>query len=103
MEELAFILDAIDFVASYGNRFLSLYHFDWVTGDWTFHKNALSHALLAKVSITGLKNGDQSKHSHSLFQTYMNDANRIARYLPEHPRPKCIPDDVDPNLVLFEV
>ena len=35
--EVDFILDAIDFVAEYGYRFLPLYHFDMSTGVWT-HK-----------------------------------------------------------------
>ena len=35
--EVDFILDAIDFVAEHGYRFLPLYHFDMNTGVWT-HK-----------------------------------------------------------------
>ncbi|KAL8143481.1 hypothetical protein V2J09_016513 [Rumex salicifolius] len=30
------ILDGVEFVANYGQRFLPLYHFDWKTGSWTF-------------------------------------------------------------------
>ncbi|VAH43068.1 unnamed protein product [Triticum turgidum subsp. durum] len=32
-EEFKFILSAIEFIATYGHRFLSLYKFDWITGN----------------------------------------------------------------------
>ena len=33
---MEFVLDAIEFVAEHGHRFLPLYHFDWRTGAWNF-------------------------------------------------------------------
>ncbi|KAG0494429.1 hypothetical protein HPP92_005423 [Vanilla planifolia] len=102
-EEFAFILDAIEFIASYGHRFLSLYHLDWMTGDWTINRRALGHHLLRKESLVWLKDGHRKKKSHYWFGSYMKDAQRIARSLPEHPQPVCIPDGVDPNLVLFKI
>ncbi|KAG0494451.1 hypothetical protein HPP92_005445 [Vanilla planifolia] len=102
-EEFAFILDAIEFIASYGHRFLSLYHLDWMTGDWTINRRALGHHLLRKESLVWLKDVHRKKKSHYWFGSYMKDAQRIARSLPEHPQPVCIPDGVDPNLVLFKI
>ncbi|KAG0492306.1 hypothetical protein HPP92_005704 [Vanilla planifolia] len=102
-EEFAFILDAIEFIASYGHRFLSLYHLDWMTGDWTINRRALGHHLLRKESLVWLKDGHRKKKSHSWFGSYMKDAQRIARSLPSILNPVCIPDGVDPNLVLFKI
>ncbi|MFC6618435.1 hypothetical protein [Deinococcus radiophilus] len=34
-EEATFILDAVEFVADYGEQFLAVYDFDWQTGAWT--------------------------------------------------------------------
>ncbi|KAG0492338.1 hypothetical protein HPP92_005736 [Vanilla planifolia] len=81
-EEFAFILDAIEFIASYGHRFLSLYHLDWMTGDWTINRRALGHHLLRKESLVWLKDGHRKKKSHYWFGSYMKDAQRIARSLP---------------------
>ncbi|KAG0494398.1 hypothetical protein HPP92_005392 [Vanilla planifolia] len=102
-EEFAFILDAIEFIASYGHRFLSLYHLDWMTGDWTINRRALGHHLSRKESLVWLKDGHRKKKSHSWFGSYMKDAQRIARSLPSILNPVCIPDGVDPNLVLFKI
>ncbi|KAF8658081.1 hypothetical protein HU200_059546 [Digitaria exilis] len=45
-EEFKFILAAIEFIASYGHRFLSLYKFNWITGDWTFRKQAIKYQIM---------------------------------------------------------
>ncbi|KAG0494402.1 hypothetical protein HPP92_005396 [Vanilla planifolia] len=66
-------------------------------------RRALGHHLSRKESLVWLKDGHRKKKSHSWFGSYMKDAQRIARSLPEHPQPVCIPDGVDPNLVLFKI
>ncbi|KAB1214395.1 putative cysteine desulfurase [Morella rubra] len=50
-EEFEFILASLEFIAIYGQRFLSLYHFDWRTGSWTFKKKTLKQ-LLGKEDIS---------------------------------------------------
>ncbi|GJM87816.1 hypothetical protein PR202_ga03809 [Eleusine coracana subsp. coracana] len=55
-EEFKFILSAIEFIASYGHRFLPLYEFDWITGNWTFKKEAIKYLLMKEelALATGL-------------------------------------------------
>ncbi|KAK9109355.1 hypothetical protein Sjap_017415 [Stephania japonica] len=43
--EFDFILNAIEFIAQYGQRFLPLYNFNWKTGDWTFGKSSIKNRL----------------------------------------------------------
>ncbi|GJM87797.1 hypothetical protein PR202_ga03790 [Eleusine coracana subsp. coracana] len=55
-EEFKFILAAIEFIASYGHRFVPLYKFDWITGNWTFKKEALKYLVMKEelALATGL-------------------------------------------------
>ncbi|XP_020111476.1 uncharacterized protein LOC109726351 [Ananas comosus] len=122
-EECSFILSAIDFAASYGHRFLSLYRFDWLTGDWTFRRRCVSKhrtmpEYVAKVfdqgekirgSVTSreiLTDKEKEKNSADarLFQTYLESAKMIAFSLPEFSEP-CIdvPAEVDRSLILFRI
>lgn len=39
-EEVEFLLDAIEFVAEFGERFVALYAFDWESGAWTHPADA---------------------------------------------------------------
>lgn len=47
-EEYEYILNAIEFVATYGQRFLPFYQFNWITGSWTFKTNALEERFKKK-------------------------------------------------------
>ncbi|KAF0920209.1 hypothetical protein E2562_034022 [Oryza meyeriana var. granulata] len=103
--EAEFVLDAIDFVASFGHRFLPLYDFDWETGDWEYNhsfgralpNNAISNAAAAASSSGRVKAEDE-------YQSYMAFARSLADSLgacldcaPDRHVPKCI----DPQLLYF--
>ena len=72
--EVGFILDAIDFVAEQGYRFLPLYHFDMNTGAWTHKVDCVcleGFSLDAALECTGyqsraLSEGER-KHLYSAF------------------------------------
>ncbi|CAL5097983.1 unnamed protein product [Urochloa decumbens] len=118
-EEFRFILAAIEFIASYGHRFLPLYRFDWITGDWTFRKQAIKYQIMKEeldlaTSIDLLVENAQSKVADKLekkhrvnqknFESYIESAKRIALSLPDiSHQVVSVPKGVDPDLVLFHV
>lgn len=127
-EEFAFILAALELIAMYGHRFLPLYQFDWVTGDWTFRKHAFkyhlmkeelalsSHDLLVENDIDAKKEkpwnseaGRASDESHKtmsaaqIFENYLETARSIALSLPKLPIPSSVPEDIDHSLILFRI
>jgi hypothetical protein len=118
-EEFNFILAAIEFIALYGHRFIPLYKFDWITGDWTFRKQAIKYHIMKEelAFATGLhllaENGQPKVSdkltkkpgvSHDKFKSYFEHAEKIALSLPDISQQTVnILRGVDPNLVLFHI
>ncbi|XP_052139456.1 uncharacterized protein LOC127757903 [Oryza glaberrima] len=117
-EEFKFILSAIEFIAAYGHRFLRLYKFDWITGNWTFREQAIKyHVLREELSLATTvqyaeniksriaKNLDKKPEpNHMRFETYLENARKIARSLPNiNQQIVSIPKGVDPDMVLFHI
>ena len=115
IEEFRFILSAIEFIAEFGHRFLPLYRFDWITGNWTFRKQAIKyHIMMEELSlgIEPLQNQkDKPKPTHKMrkaevnhekFESYLKSAKKIAFSLPDISNQIVgVPKGVDPDLVLF--
>uniref|UniRef100_A0A0E0FAE5 Aminotransferase class V domain-containing protein n=1 Tax=Oryza meridionalis TaxID=40149 RepID=A0A0E0FAE5_9ORYZ len=117
-EEFKFILSAIEFIAAYGHRFLPLYKFDWITGNWTFREQAIKyHVLREELSLATsvqyaeniksriAKNLDKKPEpNHMKFETYLENARKIARSLTNiNQQIVSIPKGVDPDMVLFHI
>jgi hypothetical protein len=109
-EEFTFILSSIEFVATYGHRFLSLYSFDWVTGNWTFRKRACKYHLLKEShdlkTMQGLHMESRRKEKNvmlKVFDNYLEWAMKIAMSLHESSESCGVPEDIDPSLILFRV
>ncbi|CAL5097984.1 unnamed protein product [Urochloa decumbens] len=111
-EEFKFILAAIEFIASYGHRFLSLYKFDWITGDWTFRKQAIKYQIMKEelalpTALGESKIADKMEKKHGAnhkFESYLESAKKIALSLPDMSQLAVnIPAGVDPDLVLFHI
>lgn len=114
-EEFEFILTALEFVAIYGQRFLSLYHFNWKTGAWTINKKALQE--LDKNISKVLKNlssknneieeeevtKNKRQEDTRKFASYRETAEHIAGLLPKSPSQRAIPDGMDVNLLPFRI
>lgn len=115
-EEFEFILAALEFVAIHGQRFLSLYHFNWKTGAWTINKQALQG--LDKNVAKVLKNLSSNKNNEieeeeitknkrdedtSKYASYLETAEHIAGLLPKSPSQRTIPDGMDVNLLPFRL
>jgi len=91
-EEFEFILTAIEFLAIYGHRFLPLYHFNWKTGSWTFKKRKFKDLVV-----------EENKDNINKFESYLIRATQIANLLPKFPSQRKIPQDINPNLLFFQV
>lgn len=96
-EEFGFLLDAVEFVAEYGDRFLPFYDFDWHNGAWR-HKNALEHPSLFDLPLV------KSEAGVPKYSEYLEEARQIALGLPQYDNqtvPSDIPAEVTPDLVFF--
>ncbi|XP_062096666.1 uncharacterized protein LOC133802383 [Humulus lupulus] len=123
-EEFEFILAALEFVATYGQRFLTLYHFDMRTGSWTARDKALLCLIknnACNVHGVPLANGTnateveseqpkkfiniEAKHNGIVtkFEQYLKTANEIAHLLPKFPPQRTLPGALDLNFLQFRV
>ena len=110
MEEAEFVLDAVDFVASFGHRFLPLYSFDWKTGDWRYDPSCARGLVPNDVGVgvgsAAPSGGAKADHG---YQSYMACAHRLGDSLAAtcsglgSTRARRIPESVDPQLVYFVV
>jgi selenocysteine lyase/cysteine desulfurase len=101
-EEIDFVLDAVDFVAANGHRFLSLYKFNWRTGDWHHtgigcdvkekSGRSLSSSGETDSSTGGGGGGDRCPQS---CKSYFDVAATVLEKLPLHPPEAGVPGDVD--------
>ncbi|KAB1210588.1 putative cysteine desulfurase [Morella rubra] len=124
-EEFEFTLAALEFIAIYGQRFLSLYHFDWRTGSWTFKKKALklllgkennSNVHMSSLAIASravnhehygptASDDEEAKQIKTMkkYTTYLEAAKYTASLLPKFPPLRRVPEEIDANLVSFRV
>ncbi|XP_078439927.1 uncharacterized protein LOC144710129 [Wolffia australiana] len=120
-EEMEFVLDAIEFIAEYGHRFLPLYNFDWTTGTWDYRGDATP----LKVSGGGRRiwrrfphlSGALKRHiplftegktrrdiAAPPYKEYLRSAQEIAKAMSNIPAMKVLPpEEVQPELVTFMV
>ncbi|XP_057770957.1 uncharacterized protein LOC130990744 [Salvia miltiorrhiza] len=103
-EEVEFILASIEFIAMYGQRFMSLYHFSWKKGSWTFMENINSHKDQYGLSLQSMIRPFNMKQNVALrYTNYLETAKRIATLLPKFPPQRETPQDIDVDLVPFRV
>ncbi|CAO2152213.1 unnamed protein product [Urochloa humidicola] len=128
-EEVRFVLDAVEFVAAHGHRFLPLYGFDWATGNWVFRRRTFKRLVMRDDLLRG-GGGDHRHHaaedtkkkaaaatagdqqggaggdlSHNKYESYLEIASRIALSLPDtyDELVSSVPKGLDPDIVLFRV
>lgn len=92
-EEFEYVLTAIEFVAIYGHRFLSLYHFNWKTGDWSFQEKN----MYGRCSSKGVKYTTSINYpsvTNKLYASYLETAMYIATLLPKVTTQRRIPVDL---------
>lgn len=83
--EAEYILDAIDFVAENGRRFLPLYHFDMNTGAWTHKVDCVcmeGFSLDAALECSGYQSRALSTGERkTLYSAFINEAEQLANEL----------------------
>ncbi|EYB67089.1 aminotransferase [Deinococcus phoenicis] len=92
-EEVEFLLSATEFVASFGERFLPLYTFDWHSGAWT-HPQDQAPADLFGQTFPEREDGPVP------YAAYLAEAHRLAAGLPVGER-RPLPENVPQDLVFF--
>ncbi|OEL17606.1 hypothetical protein BAE44_0021375 [Dichanthelium oligosanthes] len=108
MQEAEFVLDSVDFVASFGHRFLPLYAFDWKTGDWHYDTSCARGLVPNNVGNGFAAPSGRVKADHG-YESYMAFAHGLADSLAtacsgvNSTRARRIPKSVDPQLVYFVV
>jgi putative cell wall-binding protein len=114
-EEIKFILAAIDFIAEYGHRFLPLYKFDWITGDWTFQKQVIKQQLAVSANVFDLNETSLSKvadkpkcnieNNDMKFERYIESAKIFALSLPADISQQIVgvPQGINTDMILFRI
>ncbi len=102
-DETAFILDAVEFIADYGYRFLPLYEFDHCSGVWSHKRANKSQVVFSAAeamqqqtaqihSDTSLSDTDRA----GLYLNYLEQALQLANELGEPPADMPLfPDEVE--------
>lgn len=92
-EEVEFLLEAVEFVAEYGKRFLPLYTLDWQSGAWT-HPGDQPPADLFGEDVPEREDGPVP------YAAYLAEARRLAASLTV-PEERPLPEGVPQDLVFF--
>ena len=89
--EVGYILDAIEFVAEQGYRFLPLYHFDMSTGAWTHKVDCVcleGFSIEAALECGGYQSRALSKGERKhLYSAFLNEARELAAELASEQAP----------------
>jgi hypothetical protein len=100
----------VDFVASFGHRFLPLYSFDWKTGDWQYDHGRARELLPNKVGATPAAAASTGRNKAGCdYQDCMAYARELADFLHtacstlDGSRATLVPNGLDPQLVYFMV
>ncbi|KAK1403908.1 putative pyridoxal phosphate-dependent transferase [Heracleum sosnowskyi] len=108
-EEFEFILEALEFTATYGHRFLPIYNFNWKTGAWTLKKEASMHKLPIKGECEPVLTKEQiiamtkDVEITSKYASYLDTTKQIACLLPKSPSQRPVPDDIAADFLTFRV
>jgi hypothetical protein len=85
-DEVDFIIEAVEFAAREGHRFLPLYRFDIRTGAWSHREPTKADerlSLQAALSSTEVTRTERpAAERRSLYASYLDEARRAASNLP---------------------
>lgn len=112
-KEFEFILAALEFVATYGQRFLPLYHFKLRTGNWAFRKAAFKDLIGGDMNCnyraqpsprdSGGDGGSKTADVANEYLAYLRCARYAAQFLPKFPPPQQLSEDIDQDLLYFRI
>ena len=91
--EADYVIDAVQFLAREGHRFLSLYDFDLGTGTWQHKQGASVLPSFSLAAALDSQDGEPAILSlalrEQLYKHYLDEAQRFANRLREEPRAQC--------------
>ncbi|WP_291429864.1 aminotransferase class V-fold PLP-dependent enzyme [Deinococcus sp.] len=93
-EEVEFLLDAMEFVAEYGERFVALYNFDWASGAWTHPADRAPMSLFGDAR-------PKRQVGPVPYAAYLHQAHERAAGLSTAGEGRPVPVDVPAGLVFF--
>lgn len=112
-DDFEFILNAIEFIAMYGQRFLPLYSFNFRDGSWRIKTSKLESLIKEKKSyfretrkkiISCFKKGNVgTKHAGMLKRESYLRAKCIANRVPKFPSQTILHEDINPSILHFVV
>ena len=92
-EEIDFLLSATEFVAEHGEKFLTLYEFDWFSGAWTHPADTPAFDLFGEE-------WPRQAPGEVPYAAYLQEAHAHAAALEAGPR-RPVPEGVPHDLVFF--
>ncbi|QCD84825.1 uncharacterized protein LOC114179573 [Vigna unguiculata] len=95
-EDFEYILNAIEFLAVYGQRFFPLYSFNLINGSWRLKTEKVE-------ALTSEGNCNFGVHSIWWNESNFEVAKCIATRLPNFPSQGIIKEELDPNIFCFRV
>jgi selenocysteine lyase/cysteine desulfurase len=85
--EAGYVIDAVNFIAKHGHRFLALYEFDLSTGTWSHKQDCCELPQFSLDAALGLTEGEPAILTLSvrkqLYDHYMTEADRWVQRLKE--------------------
>jgi len=85
--EASYVIDAVNFIAKHGHRFLALYEFDLSSGTWSHKQECCELPQFSLDAALGLTEGEPAILTLSvrtqLYDHYMTEANRWVQRLKE--------------------
>ena len=85
--EASYVIDAVNFIAKHGHRFLALYKFDLSTGTWSHKQDCCELPQFSLDAALGLTEGEPATLTLSvrtqLYDHYMTEADRWVQRLTE--------------------
>ena len=98
-ETFAYLLDAVEFVAEHGARFVRLYDIDWRTGAWTHPDDRTPPYGFDPAGWTAVtRSARTAPEDHA---AYLARARELASELEPKRRRGPVPEGLDPELVTF--
>ena len=104
-EELAFIVDAIAWIAANGEALVGSYALDWDTGAWTHSDDEVTAVRFGELldmhsgPTSASENGDEIDDNY--FVDTVAEANRIVAGLAPRAAPRKVPHGIPSDLVFF--
>ncbi len=98
-EEFNFLLDAVEFIAEFGARFVSQYEFDWHSGTWRHPRDVAPPDVWENFDLHTRSDPPVTRHEPPPYDRYLEEARALARTCVVAER--ALPPEVPSELVYF--